>query len=265
MWFERAKESLQAQFPGQLVLHARDIAKILGMSERVIADLMLRRRLPFQVKTIGRTRCVDIFQVAEWLSSDVTLVDDVSSGLPPKLAPKVSGPGTALTKPARTVRQVQIEDVDARVVATSPTLEPEFGPFAQAILQRRKADVRRLQGFAVALPGMDDLAFMLEVLDEMVFGSPLARLTYKVSFGNLAGLERGLWANKSARYFENEQAAAKFVYLRAKDILSGNGSGRAQLKVELDDRVVFWCVYSAEAGLQVIENELQVPLAEFNA
>lgn len=153
-----------------------------------------------------------------------------------------------------------------RPIAGEPSkvLEPDFGPYAKAILERRKADARRLQGFAVRLQGADNLAFMLEVLDEMVFGSSLAQLTYSVSLSTLAPRERDLWAKRSKRYFENEQAAAAFAHLRLRDLMKGKGMGGTQLKIEFDERVVFWCVHAMEAGLQVLHNEMNLPLPELD-
>ena len=73
MDFELIKVALQAQFPGQLVLYVGDIAKILGKSKKGISNLVARNNLPFQVKTVGRARCVDVFQMAQWLSSDASV------------------------------------------------------------------------------------------------------------------------------------------------------------------------------------------------
>lgn len=263
MDFERVKESLQAQFPGQLVLYVGDIAKILGKSEKAISNLMARNSLPFHVKTVGRARCVDIYQVAQWLSSDATLSDEVAGGQAPHQAAKELQPSALLSNILKD-RQAHGESDASRVLVQAPTTEPEFGPYAKAILERRKADVRRLQGFVTGLQGMENMGFMLEVLDEMVFGSALARLTYSVTFGNLAPMERDLWANKSKRYFETEQAAAAFAYLRLKDLMAGRGMGGTQLKIEFNDSVVFWCVNAMEAGLQVICNEINLPLQEIN-
>src|SRR5450756_1291023 len=60
---------LQSQFSGQLVLYVDDIAKVLGKSDKAISNLIARKGLPFKIKTVGGLRCVDIFQVAQWLSS----------------------------------------------------------------------------------------------------------------------------------------------------------------------------------------------------
>lgn len=83
---ELVKKSLETQFPGQLVLYVADIAKILGKSDKAISNLMARKSLPFQVKTVGRARCVDVYQVAQWLSSDTSLADEVAGGPEPQPA-----------------------------------------------------------------------------------------------------------------------------------------------------------------------------------
>ena len=148
--------------------------------------------------------------------------------------------------------------------AQVPTTEPEFGPYAKAILEQRKAQVRRLQGFAAGLQAMENMAFMFEVLDEMVFGSSLVKLAYVVSFSSLVSNERGLWAKKSKRYFENEEAATEFAYLRLIDFIEGRSMRGFQLKIEFDGRALFWCSQAAEAGLKVINNELELQLPLLN-
>ena len=69
MSFELALAHLKDQHPDQLVLYCRDLAKILSRSESSISHLLERGGLPFKVKKVGRERCVDIFQVAQWLAA----------------------------------------------------------------------------------------------------------------------------------------------------------------------------------------------------
>lgn len=84
---------LRNQFSGQSVLYVNDLAMVLGKSEKAISNLMARRGLPFTVKFIGRRRCVDIFQVAQWLASDSGIIKDAMvptvkpTALPPKQGP----------------------------------------------------------------------------------------------------------------------------------------------------------------------------------
>lgn len=63
-----AVNHVQGLYPGQLVLHVDDIAKILGRSRKAVSELIGRDSLPFQVKKVAGRLCVDIFQVAQWQS-----------------------------------------------------------------------------------------------------------------------------------------------------------------------------------------------------
>lgn len=69
---------LQSQFAGKLVLYVDDIAMVLGMSNKAISDLIAGNELPFNVKTLAGARCVDIFQVAQWLSSNAEMSAQVA-------------------------------------------------------------------------------------------------------------------------------------------------------------------------------------------
>lgn len=69
--FEQILQHIQAQYPGQLVLYAADLAKVLGKTEKALAHLISRDQLPFELKSVGGRKCVDIFQVASWLTSGV--------------------------------------------------------------------------------------------------------------------------------------------------------------------------------------------------
>lgn len=63
---------LKDAFPDRMVLGPRELAKVLGRSEKAVRHLIEREKLPFAVKRINRSVVVDIFQVAQWLGS----VDD---------------------------------------------------------------------------------------------------------------------------------------------------------------------------------------------
>ena len=71
-------EHLRAQFKEQMVLYAGDLAKILNKSEKAVQQLISRGSLPFQVKSIGGRKCVDIFQVAKWLASDLDAPEELN-------------------------------------------------------------------------------------------------------------------------------------------------------------------------------------------
>jgi hypothetical protein len=115
MDFERVLASLQAQYPGQFVLFAPDIAKILGKSESAIEHLMARKSLPFQVKSVGRGRCVDIFQVAQWLSTDETMAQEALEEQP---APKVSKAIRTTSQRTRTAQSPAAEQWEGHGAGT---------------------------------------------------------------------------------------------------------------------------------------------------
>jgi hypothetical protein len=71
MDFGIALTHLKGQFPGRLVLYVQDLAQVLGKSESALSHLLARSEVPFRVKKVGRQRCVDIFQVAQWLCGEV--------------------------------------------------------------------------------------------------------------------------------------------------------------------------------------------------
>lgn len=61
-------QHLQDQYPGQFVLYPSDLAKILGKTEKALAHLIYRGRIPFEMKTLGGRKVAGIYQVAEWLA-----------------------------------------------------------------------------------------------------------------------------------------------------------------------------------------------------
>lgn len=65
-----ALEYLTNRFAGQLVLYSAELAEVLGKSERALEHLIARGSLPFKMKKLGGRTCVDVFQVAKWLSSN---------------------------------------------------------------------------------------------------------------------------------------------------------------------------------------------------
>ncbi len=54
-------DHLKNQFLGASVLYVRDLATVLGKSEKAVANLISRKDLPFKVKNLGGLRCVDIY------------------------------------------------------------------------------------------------------------------------------------------------------------------------------------------------------------
>jgi len=66
---QQVLQHLQSLYPGQLVLYSSQVAAVLGKSEKALSHLITRGRLPFNPKVVGSRKCVDIFQLAEWLAT----------------------------------------------------------------------------------------------------------------------------------------------------------------------------------------------------
>ncbi len=146
MDFSVVLNHLQSQFSGQLVLYVDDMAKVLGKSEKAIANLIARKSLPFKIKNVGGHRCVDIYQVAQWLASDGDVAKEAVA-VPVK---KLTG-----RKKAATGRPVAAEQ-DLDPVAPS-------GLMASKILQMRHDYALPLARFAVLLDDENEEEFMKSV------------------------------------------------------------------------------------------------------
>ena len=66
---QQVLQHLQSLYPGQLVLYSSQVATVLGKSEKALSHLIARGQLPFAPKVVGSRKCVDIFQLAEWLAN----------------------------------------------------------------------------------------------------------------------------------------------------------------------------------------------------
>jgi len=136
-------EHLRAQFKDQLVLYADDLAKILDKSEKAVQQLISRGSLPFQVKTIGGRKCVDIFQVAKWLASELDTADE--------LAPSAQDSRSKELNTSRSSRQPGRSSIGVR------------------LMERRHAEAARMLSLADALQDMDERAFLRSVAEKHAF------------------------------------------------------------------------------------------------
>ena len=260
MDFERVLAHVQAQFPGQLVLYAPDIAKILGRSVSAIEHLMARKNLPFEVKSVGRGKCVDIFQVARWLSTtNEAMAQEVLEQQPAQKALKGRRTGAERTRTVQRPATTQGEGQGVGTAEKAPLADEDYGPFARIILERRKAAAIQLQGFALELVDLDSAAFMLDVLQALVMGAELVQSTYIVFLDNLAPKAPGLMASSIRQHFDDRQAAARFTYERLTEMKEGKVAAGTQIKIEHNDEIVFWCAHSKESGIVVINNAIKLP------
>ena len=190
---------LQTQFSGQMVLYVDDIAQVLGRSEKAIAHLISRKKLPFEVKMVGGLKCVDIFQVAHWLSSKAELMSTdlemLPTEAPASLKAKSKRPkSSAPDKPAEPVSK-----------------EPLTGLMAAEILRSRHKFKAPMQRFVSGLRNPDEVAFMQEVQEELFYSASLLASSYVVSIRKLAPLGYKLQCEETIRSFGSEDQACDFL------------------------------------------------------
>jgi hypothetical protein len=75
MNIELALAYLTKRFSGQLVLYSSELAEVLGKSERALENLIARDTFPFVIQKVGGQNCVDVFQVATWLTRNLKPAD----------------------------------------------------------------------------------------------------------------------------------------------------------------------------------------------
>ena len=138
-------EHLRAQFKEQMVLYAGDLAKILNKSEKAVQQLISRGSLPFQVKSIGGRKCVDIFQVAKWLASDLDAPDELN--------PASENTETKGAKPRH---------------GSSPSGRSSIG---KRLMERRHAQAAQLVRLADSLRDVDEGTFIRSVAEKYAFPS----------------------------------------------------------------------------------------------
>lgn len=191
---------LQAQFSGQLVLYVDDVATLLGKSEKAISNLMARKRLPFRIKMVGGRRCVDIFQVAQWMCSDAEVSQDVA--------------GSAANASLATAPQKKREN-QGRGRGLSAhrdgAEQKTAGLMASQILQMRHDYCAPLERFVSRLRNSDELAFMYEVLSKLFYSADLLASSYVVTVRRFAPNGYKVRGEESAKYFDSEEHACNFL------------------------------------------------------
>lgn len=199
MYGNQVVAHLQSQFSGQLVLYVDDIAKVLGKSDKAISNLIARKGLPFKIKTVGGLRCVDIFQVAQWLSSVEETPENgtrLSDAVPLKLLSK-----SKKAKPGKSVKP------DER----GETNQPLTGLMAAEILRSRPKFMAPMQRFVSGLRSPEELAFMHEVQEKLFYSANLLASSYVVTIRKLAPLGYKLLCEETIQSFESEDHACDFL------------------------------------------------------
>jgi hypothetical protein len=177
MSYELALSHLREQYDGRMVLYCRDLAEILGRSELSVSHLLDRGHLPFKVKKVGRERCVDIFQVAQWLTAGA---EEENPPNKPTNQSRTPGKGN---KPAREVTA-------------------QLTPMMAEILQMRHDAPMAMARFAAQLEDLDERCFMVEVAQKLLFSRDALRSQFVVTMQFQKAVVGGLSRAEEKIYFD---------------------------------------------------------------
>ncbi len=189
---------LQSQFAGQLVLYVDDLAKVLGKSPKAIAELISRNKLPFKIKMVGGLRCVDIFQIATWMSNVPGAAREAAQQA--LVAPSNGRP----SKSRRSASAAPPEGLHPEVPKEKPT------PMFASLLQMRHDYVGRMSQFVFELHDPDEVLFMNEVAEKLFFSENLLQSSFAVTVRKLAPPNFKLRAEVTTKHFETEALACAF-------------------------------------------------------
>lgn len=209
---------LQNQFSGQLVLYVDDIAKVLGKSDKAVSNLIARKALPFKVKTVGGLRCVDVFQVAEWLSRDQDVAEEAvaedASPLPFNGNPK------PLTSSKLNKGKERLPSEETPVLT---------GRAAAMLLKMRHGQASAMGRFVHGLRNNDDFVFMNEVMEKLFYTADQLSSSYVVVVKRLATKGKKNLAEETRKYFGTADDADRFLTLTLDKSRSRRGSQKNKL------------------------------------
>lgn len=170
----------------------------MGRSEKAISELIARKSLPFEIKKVGGLRCVDIFQVAQWVSSKAELSKDV-----------VKQPTAALKSNSKRPKSSVPEKL-----AEPDSKEPLTGLMAAEILKARRKFMAPMQRFVSCLRSPEEAAFMHEVQEKLFYSENLLASSYVVTIRKLAPLGYKQLCEETIKSFESEALAGDFLVSR---------------------------------------------------
>jgi len=184
-----------------MVLYVDDIAKVLRKSKKAISELIARKDLPFEIKVVGRCRCIDIFQIAQWLASDARMAQQV-------VAPPVNVP--ASVKVAKAAKKVGNNRAAQHQVPDGALMSSMAGEILK--MRHDYSDfMGRLFCYGV---GRDELLLLQELSERLFFSSDQLNSSYVASFRKLAPKGHKVRGQETNRYFEEQEPA--ILYLMAK-------------------------------------------------
>jgi hypothetical protein len=234
MDFSVVLNHLQSQFSGQLVLYPKDIAKVLGKSEKAVAHLIARSQLPFKVKMLGGHRCVGIYEVAQWLASDQEVAQEVAS--PPAKKPGKATKSVVAAKGPKMQKRPE--------VASTPERPPKVGLMVAQILAMRHDAPQVMARFANSLRDVNAVVFMHEVLEELFYPQDLLTANYVVTVKRFASKASQAVLKESRAYFPNEENARNFTLERLSEFEETKSLRTSHLLLEHGSTKLFHVVVS---------------------
>jgi len=153
MTVDQVLNDLRNRYGARLVLYSEDLALLLGASEEALASLINCQSLPFSIKMVGNRRCVDIYQIAQWLAHE-----GVASVAAPTEAPETKFE-EALKEPAQ--------------VLSDPGPTRVRSKIANQVLMARHKNAGLVAAFVFSQVDPDERLFIAEIIEHMVFAGGL--------------------------------------------------------------------------------------------
>jgi len=245
MDFSVVLNHLQSQFSGQLVLYPKDIAKVLGKSEKAIAHLIARSQLPFKVKMLGGHRCVGIYEVAQWLASDQEVAQDVAA--PPTIKPSKAAKAVVAVKGPKMLKRPE--------VASASEKPGRKGLMVDKILAMRHDAPQVMARFANSLRDANAVVFMHEVLEELFYPRDMLTANYVVTVKRFASKASQAILKESRAYFPNEENARNFTLERLSEFEETKSLRTSHLLLEHGGTKLFHVVVS-NGQVVVLDNTI---------
>jgi hypothetical protein len=255
MEFADVLNHVQGMYPGQLVLYAPDMAKILGKSEKAVAHLISRDKLPFKVQTVGGLRCVHVFQVAEFFFSSLQVADEViaSTATPAKPPQSVKS-----VKGGRTVKNAKLRSTAPKETTQPPYVPTKLG-MGTTIMAMRHDAPKAMARFANSLRDPDEAGFMHEVLESLYYSEDFKTSSFVVTLKQFATLDSNLLAEQTQKYFETEDGACDFVADKLVALRDAHDERIVHLVLEKPPATLFHAI-SSNYQLVVTNNSIGLEL-----
>lgn len=212
MELSQVVQHLQSQFPGQWVLYPKDLAQILGKTERSVEQLIGRATLPFAIKRVGSRRCASLVHVAQWLVDADELAVEVA-------APVV---GKGQTEQKRSAKSAK---------GSSRT------SLGSLLMQSRHETASLLRNFATEkLTDQNERMFVLEVAERILFAPSPTEATFVITCSRL-DFEGGATVHDQRKYYLDSYSEVRFHVQQIQNEWAGAESGK--IVVRRNRRTIF--------------------------